>query len=196
MYLANKLSYSETLSQTPDLDNFATAYRSLKRVINLAPQMDADGVINWTIVGLSWQYLRAPTLDGSLSQWSSSCVYSTFPSREFISESWYFHRTDSVETGGWLVAQPGGLRSEVLNDYALYKSTHALTHSNVGLCPASASSWFIWPTLVWYCEFYECNVQGRRRGFESRGTNSARSARRIFFQPPTFWPVGGGQNIA
>jgi len=55
MYLANKLSSSETLSQTPDLDNFATAYRSLKRVINLAPQMDADSVINWTIVGLSWQ---------------------------------------------------------------------------------------------------------------------------------------------
>ena len=53
MYLANKLSSSETLSQTPDLDNFATAYRSLKRVINLAPQMDADSVINWTVVGLS-----------------------------------------------------------------------------------------------------------------------------------------------
>ena len=129
MYLANKLSSSETLSQTPDLDNFATVYRSLKRVISLAPQMDADSVINWTVVGLSWQYLRAPTLDGSLSQWSPSCVYSTFPSRGFISDSWYFHRTDSVETGGWLVAQPGGLRSEVLNDYALYKSTQSLTHS-------------------------------------------------------------------
>jgi len=38
--------------------------------------------------------------------------------------------------------------------------------------------------------------QGRHHGFESGGGgNFARSARK-FFLPPTFWPVGGGQNIA
>jgi len=44
-----------------------------------SPRMlDAQSVINWTVVGqLSWQYLRAPTLDRcSLSHRSSSSVYS------------------------------------------------------------------------------------------------------------------------
>jgi len=40
---------SGTLSQTPDLENFASAYRSSKRVINLARQRDdTQSVINWT----------------------------------------------------------------------------------------------------------------------------------------------------
>ena len=58
-------------------------------------KLDAQSVINWTVVGqLSWQYLRAPTLDrSSLSQWSSSSVYSTIPSRGSISDSWYLFDT-------------------------------------------------------------------------------------------------------
>ena len=54
--------------------------------------VDALRVINWTIVGqLSWNYLRAPTLARhSLSQWSSSSVYSTIPSRGSVSDSWCF----------------------------------------------------------------------------------------------------------
>jgi len=54
-------------------------------------KVDAQSVINWTDVGqLSWQHLRAPTLDRcSLSQWSSSSVYSRIPSRGSISNSWY-----------------------------------------------------------------------------------------------------------
>jgi len=45
-------------------------------------KVDAQRVIHWTSVGqLSWQYLRAPMLDHcSLSQWSSSSVYSTVSS--------------------------------------------------------------------------------------------------------------------
>jgi len=55
---------------------------------------DAQSVINWTVVGqLSWQYLRAPTfIHCSLSQWSSSSVYSTILSRGTISDSWYLLR--------------------------------------------------------------------------------------------------------
>jgi len=54
-------------------------------------KVDAQSVINWTDVGqLSWQHLRAPTLDRcSLSQWSSSSVCSRIPSRGSISNSWY-----------------------------------------------------------------------------------------------------------
>ena len=56
--------------------------------------MDARSVINWAVVGqLSCQYLRAPTLDRcSLSQQSSSSVYSTIPSRGSISDSRYLSR--------------------------------------------------------------------------------------------------------
>ena len=52
-----------------------------------------NSVINWTVVGqLSWQHLRAPTLNScSLSQWSSSSVNSTIPSRGSISDSWYVY---------------------------------------------------------------------------------------------------------
>ena len=52
---------------------------------------DAQSVINWAVVGqVSWQYLRAPTLECcSLSQRSSSSVYSTIKSRGFISDSGY-----------------------------------------------------------------------------------------------------------
>ena len=45
---------SGTLSQTPDLENFASAYRFSKRVINLDRErwtVDAQSVINWTVVG-------------------------------------------------------------------------------------------------------------------------------------------------
>jgi len=41
------------------------------------------------------------------------------------------------------------------------------------------------------------HTQGRRHGFESGGGQFCeRSEQKIFFDPPTFWPVGGGQNIA
>jgi len=39
-------------------------------------------------------------------------------------------------------------------------------------------------------------TQGRRHGFESGGDNCASGASGKIFDPPTFWPVGGGQNIA
>jgi len=52
-------------------------------------KVDAPRVINWAVVGqLSWQYLRAPTLDHySLSHRSSSAVYSTIVSRGSVSDS-------------------------------------------------------------------------------------------------------------
>ena len=52
--------------------------------------MDAQSVIDGTVVcRLSWQYLRAPTLDCcSLSHRSSSSVYSTIPSRGSTNDSW------------------------------------------------------------------------------------------------------------
>jgi len=54
-------------------------------------KVDAQNVINWSVVGqLSWQYLRAPTLDHySSSHRSSSAVYSTILSYGSISDSWY-----------------------------------------------------------------------------------------------------------
>ena len=45
-------------------------------------------------------------------------------------------------------------------------------------------------------------MQGRRHGFESGGgqfcerASGASKKFLTFFSPPTFWPVGGGQNIA
>ena len=62
-----------------------TCYRLRSR------KVDVQIVINWTVVGqLSWQYLRAPTLDHcSLSQWSSSSGNSTIPSRGSISDISY-----------------------------------------------------------------------------------------------------------
>ena len=58
--------------------------------------MDAQSVINWTVVGqLSWQYLRAPTLDRcSLSHRSLGSVYSTILSRGSVSDSWYLFVVD------------------------------------------------------------------------------------------------------
>ena len=63
--------------------------------------MDAQSVINWTVVDqLSWQYLRAPTLDRcSLSRRSSSSVYSTILSRGSISDSWYLLTAYSCVSG-------------------------------------------------------------------------------------------------
>jgi len=67
---------SGTLSQTPDLENFASAYRSSKRV--MCYQLSST---TWRhserdkldIIGqLSWQYLRAPTLDHC--SWSHAIV--------------------------------------------------------------------------------------------------------------------------
>jgi len=55
-----------------------------------------QNVINWTIIG--WQYFRAPTLDRcSLSQWSSSSVCSTIPSRGSVSDSWYLYNDKDTE---------------------------------------------------------------------------------------------------
>ena len=39
------------VSRTPDLENFALAYQSLKHVIDLARQVDAQCVINCTVIG-------------------------------------------------------------------------------------------------------------------------------------------------
>ena len=51
-YLQNKGTSLELLFQTPDLKIFASAYRSSKRVIDLARQGDdAQSVINWDLVG-------------------------------------------------------------------------------------------------------------------------------------------------
>jgi len=80
---------SRTLSLTPD---FRHGISIVKKWYQLSSRKaDAQSVINWTVVGqLSWQYRRAPTIDCcSLSQWSSSSVYSTIQSRGFISDSWY-----------------------------------------------------------------------------------------------------------
>ena len=96
---------SGTLLQTLDLENFATAYRLSKLSSRL---VDAQGgVINWTVVGqLSWQYIRAPTLDrcslyitASWAKWSSSSVYITIPSSGWVSDSWYSCRTQPCTVG-------------------------------------------------------------------------------------------------
>ena len=53
-------------------------------------KVDAQSVINWTVVGqLSWQYLPATLDHCSLSQRLSCSVYSTIPSRGLISDSRY-----------------------------------------------------------------------------------------------------------
>ena len=83
--------------------------------------MDAQRVINWTIVGqLSWQYVRAPTLDRcSLSQWSSSSVYSTIQSRGSISDSWYLlpaRRYASAGTSYGPVCLSAGVLSQRLDE--------------------------------------------------------------------------------
>ena len=53
-------------------------------------KVDAQSVINWTVVGqLSWQYLPATLDHCSLSQRLSCSVYSTIPSRGLISDRRY-----------------------------------------------------------------------------------------------------------
>ena len=43
-----------------------------------------------------------------------------------------------------------------------------------------------------YDRAHIADIQGRRHGFESGGDNFASGAsQKIFFDPPTFWPVGG-----
>jgi len=42
---------SGTLSKTPDLENFASAYRSSKRYQFSWRKVDAVSMINWTVVG-------------------------------------------------------------------------------------------------------------------------------------------------
>ena len=61
-------------------------------------KVDAQSVMNWTVVGqLSWQYLRAPTIDHcSLPQRSSSSVYSMILSHGSVSEA----RSTSVGYAG------------------------------------------------------------------------------------------------
>jgi len=91
-YKKNRVSPSRTLPRSLDLWNFATISRSSKYYYQLSStKLDAEIVINWTIAGhLSWQYLRATTLDRcGLTQWSSSSVYSKILSRGFISYNWY-----------------------------------------------------------------------------------------------------------
>jgi len=60
------------------------------------------------------------------------------------------------------------------------------------LC-ASSKTVFIYGTLQQHKKVMERNYkQGRHHGFESGGTIlRAERAKKIFFDPPTFWPVGG-----
>jgi len=64
---------------------FATIGRSSKCVINLA-----QSVINWTVVARRSTKLTIPPSSDSrpLSRWSLSSVYSSIPSRAFISDNW------------------------------------------------------------------------------------------------------------
>jgi len=103
----NKSTSLWNFAQTPDLEDFATAYRSSKRVISLARErwekVDAQSMINWTVVSqLSRQYLRALTLDcDSLSHWSSSSVYSMILPCGLISDSWYLFDYSWLQHKGW-----------------------------------------------------------------------------------------------
>jgi len=81
-----------TLPKTPDIESFALAYRSSKGASHQlsSTKMDAQRVINWTVFcqpADNTSELRRST--ASLSQWSSSSVFSTIPSRGSISDSWY-----------------------------------------------------------------------------------------------------------
>jgi len=70
----------------------ASEYQSLKHVIYFAQERwPLKSMIKWTIIRhLSWQYLWAVMLDHcSLSQWSSSSVYSTISLCRSVSDSWY-----------------------------------------------------------------------------------------------------------
>jgi len=74
LYFPLELCLNFWLKISPRLIDRRTCYQLR------STEMDARNVINWTVVGqLSWQYLRRST--ASLSQWSSSSVYSTIPSR-------------------------------------------------------------------------------------------------------------------
>jgi len=61
-------------------------------------KVNAQSLINWAIGKLIWQYLRRST--SSLSHCSSTSVYSTIPSRDFISDSWclFYVDRDSVDS--------------------------------------------------------------------------------------------------
>jgi len=98
-------------------------------------KVDAQSVINWTVVGqLSWQYLRAPTVDRcNLSQQSSSSVYSTIPLRGFISDSWY------------LFVQLC-LSEQYFNWYSVFARS---------LCDGWAFCMFLWTIVVQLCRY--CN---------------------------------------
>jgi len=60
-------------------------------LVRSSTKVDAQSMINWAVISPpSWQYLRARTIDRcSSSQWSSSFVFITVPSRGSISDRWY-----------------------------------------------------------------------------------------------------------
>jgi len=60
-----KVLPSGTLSQTPDFRKFRHGISIAEMCYRVSSRkVDAQSVINWAVVGqLSWQYLRAPTLD-------------------------------------------------------------------------------------------------------------------------------------
>jgi len=75
-----------TLPQTLDLENFARAYRSLT-YFEKDGRPEREKLDRRRSVKLRYPELRQST--ASFSHWSSSSVYSTFPSRGSISDSWY-----------------------------------------------------------------------------------------------------------
>jgi len=78
----NRVLPAGTLSQT--MDCFGISIVAQER-------WPLRSMIKWTIIGhLSWQYLWAVMLDHcSLSQWSSSSVYSMISLCRSVSDSWY-----------------------------------------------------------------------------------------------------------
>ena len=83
-YLQNKGTFLWNFVPTPDFDNFASAYRSSKRVHNLARERRGRSERD--------KLTMPPSSDARLlvyRGWSSSSVYSTIQSRGSISDSWY-----------------------------------------------------------------------------------------------------------
>jgi len=81
-----------TSSWIPDLENFATAYRSSKRVINLARQRRTLVVTRRSAakVALPLELRRSTAVVYHSDRIHS--VYTTIPSRGSISDSWYLCR--------------------------------------------------------------------------------------------------------
>ena len=81
-----RLLSSGTLSFGHGISIVKTCYQPSSTKVN------AQSLISWAIGKLIWQYLRRST--SSLSHCSSTSVYSTIPSRDFISDSWYLFYVD------------------------------------------------------------------------------------------------------